>query len=61
MNHYIKAQIINMKAMVKTFQQSCRMATAQDDGTVSREEEKLLKKINAAATSFIKELDKLDT
>lgn len=59
MNHYINAQITNMKAMVKTFQQSCRMAAVQDDGTISREEEKLLKKINAAAERFTKELDNL--
>lgn len=59
MNHYMNAQIMNMKAMIKTFQQSCKMAATQDDGTISREEEKLLKKINIAAERFSKELENL--
>lgn len=59
MNFYIDAQIINMKAMVKNFEQSCRMAATKDDGKISPEEEKILKKINAASQKFIKELDKL--
>lgn len=59
MNFYIDAQIMNMKAMVKTFEQSCKMAATKDDGKVSPEEEKILKKISAASQKFIKELDKL--
>lgn len=59
MNFYIDAQIINMKAIVKTFEQSCRMAATKDDGKISPEEEKILKKISAASQKFIKELDKL--
>lgn len=59
MNFYIDAQIINMKAMVKNFEQSCRMAATKDDGKISAEEEKILKKINIASQKFIKELDKL--
>lgn len=59
MNFYIDAQIVNMKAMVKTFEQSCRMAATKDDGKISPEEEKILKKISAASQKFIKELDKL--
>lgn len=59
MNFYIDAQIVNMKAMVKTFEQSCRMAATKDDGKISPEEEKVLKKISAASQKFIKELDKL--
>ena len=59
MNFYIDAQITNMKAMVKTFEQSCRMAATKDDGKISPEEEKVLKKISAASQKFIKELDKI--
>lgn len=59
MNFYIDAQITNMKAIVKTFEQSCKMAATKDDGKISPEEEKVLKKISAAAQKFIKELDKI--
>lgn len=59
MNYHIDAQIMNMKAMVKTFEQSCRMAATKDDGKISPEEEKVLKKISAASQKFIKELDKI--
>lgn len=57
MNTYIKAQILNMTTMVKTFQQACKLAALKDDGTIDRIEEKQLKKINAAAEKFIKELE----
>ena len=59
MNFYIDTQIINMKAMVRNSEQSCRVAATKDDGKISPEEEKILKKINAASQKFIKELDKL--
>jgi len=59
MNYHIDAQIINMKTIVRTFEQSCRMAATKDDGKISPEEEKILKKISAATQRFIKDLDKL--
>lgn len=59
MNYHIDAQILNMKAMAKTFEQSCRMAATKDDGKIDPEEEKILKRISAATQKFIKELDKL--
>lgn len=59
MNYYIDAQIMNMIAMVKTFEQSCKMAAMKNDGTIDRNEEKQLKKINAAAQKFVKELESL--
>lgn len=55
-NVYINAQIQNMEAIVKTFRQSCRMAASQDDGQMDRNEEKALKKIDAAAEKFLAEL-----
>lgn len=57
MNSYINAQIVNMKAMVKTFEQSCKMAALRDDGAISKEEEKVLKKISVATARFIKDLE----
>lgn len=59
MNYYIDAQITNMITMVKTFEQSCKMAATKNDGTIDRAEEKQLKKISAATQKFIKELESL--
>lgn len=57
MNTYISAQILNMQSILKTFEQSCEMASLKDDGRKSREEEKQLKKLHAACQKFAKELD----
>lgn len=59
MNSYIDAQILNMINMVKTFEQSCKMAAMKNDGQIDKAEEKQLKKINAATQRFIKDLEKL--
>ena len=59
MNTYIEAQIFNMKSMVKVFTQSCELAARKNDGQISKEEEKQLKQIKAAAEKFCKELDKI--
>ena len=56
-NYYIDAQITNMIAMVKTFEQSCKMAALKNDGTIDRAEEKQLKKISTATQRFIKDLE----
>ena len=58
MNTYIHAQIMNMQAMVQTFERSCEMAAMKDDGKISREEAKQIKKIKAAAQAFCRELEK---
>lgn len=57
MNHYIYAQILNMQAMAKTFGQSCELAAMKDDGQISKDEVKQLKRIKAAVEAFCKELD----
>lgn len=59
MNSYIKAQILNITTMTKTFEQACEMAAMKDDGKISREEEKQLKKIRAASQKFRKELESI--
>ena len=59
MNTYIHAQILNMQALVQTFERSCEMAAMKDDGKIGRDEEKQLRKIKAAAQAFQKELDKI--
>lgn len=58
MNDYISSQIMNMKAILTTFEQSCKMAATKNDGQIDKAEEKQLKKIHAACEKFRKELDK---
>ena len=53
------AQIKNMVAITKTFNQACKMAATKNDGQIDRAEEKILKKIESAAQHFIKELEKI--
>lgn len=59
MNQYISAQIFNMTAMAKTFEQSCRLAATKDDGQIDKQEEKMLKQIHDATARFIKELERI--
>lgn len=59
MNSFIQAQILNITTMTKSFEQACEMAAMQDDGKISREEAKQLKKIKAAAQKFRKELESI--
>lgn len=58
-NEHITAQIINMKVILRTFEESCKMAAIKNDGCIDKEEEKILKKISAATSKFTNELDKL--
>ena len=60
MNDYMDAQIKNMIAMTKTFNQSCKMAAMKNDGQINKEEQKILKKIESATQHFIKELEKIN-
>ena len=59
MNPYLTAQILNAQAMARNFEQACHQAAKQDDGRISKEEEKALRKIHAITARFIKDLDKL--
>lgn len=56
MNHYIKSQTENMITMTKAYTNGCRMAAMQNDGQIDKDEAKALKKIEAAAQKFIKEI-----
>lgn len=59
MNSYIQAQIINMITMTKSFEQGCRLAAMQDDGKISSDEVKIMKKITTASEKFRKELESI--
>ena len=56
MNTYMKAQIENMIALTRTFEQACELASIQDDGMTNREEVRKLKKLHTATEKFRKEL-----
>ena len=59
MNTYMRAQIVNMQSMIKTFCQSCKMAAGMDDGRISKEEEKQLKEIEKCCSKFSESLEKI--
>lgn len=51
-NRYMQAQCKNMAALIATFTQACELAAKEDDGVLSRSEERELRKIRAAAARF---------
>lgn len=59
MNDYLEAQIKNMVAIVKTFENSCHMAALKNDGRIDNAEAKQLQKINTACKQFIHRLQKI--
>lgn len=59
MNPYIASQIFNVQAMARNFEHACQQAAEQDDGKISKEEERMLKKIHSITQRFINDLDKL--
>lgn len=58
-NTYITAQIKNMLSVTTVFQQSCRMAALEDDNSVDKQEEKILKAIEGATEKYRKQLEKI--
>lgn len=58
-NVFLQSEILNMRLIMKGFQQRCEIAATKDDGKVDKEEEKVLKRINAATERFLKELSKI--
>lgn len=59
MNTYIKLQLQNMTTIVKTFEQSCIMAAQKDDGTIDKQEQATIKRVQKATSHFLKELEKI--
>lgn len=52
MNTFIKQQCENMKYQIKLFNQACRMAATKDDGKISNDEAKLLRKLEDAGKYY---------
>jgi len=59
MNSFIQSQINNMLLSLKNFEVGCELAATKDDGSISREEEKQLKRIKKATDKYRKELESI--
>lgn len=55
-NSFITQQCQNMITSIDLFESACQMAASKDDGIISKEEQKVLKKIKAAGDKFKREL-----
>ena len=60
MNVYLRMQIQNMQTALDTFMTGCEMAVLQDDGVVSKEEEKILKNLKKATAEYKKVLESMN-
>lgn len=58
-NTFLELQIKTMITTVQGFEQAFQIAAMQDDGKISKAEEKALRKVRAAAAAFMAELKKL--
>lgn len=58
-NTFLDMQIKNMIVTVQGFEQACQIAALQDDGKISKAEDKALRQVRAAAAAFLAELKKL--
>ena len=59
MNHYIDAQCRTMIAMVDAFENSCELAAGQDNGKISKDEAKTIKRIKDSAQKFKNDLSRI--
>ena len=58
-NQYMQAQCKNMVTMVAAFSQACELAALEDDGVLSKNEKRELRKIQAAVQRFQGELQRV--
>lgn len=59
MNQFIKTQITNLLLSLKNFEDSLKIAALEDDGQISKDEQKILDKVHKATLKYSKELEKL--
>jgi len=59
MNTYMEMSIKACVGYLDSFVQGMKVAALKDDGIVSREEEKILKKLNKAKEKYKRELETL--
>ena len=59
MNEFMKSQVNNALLSLKTLDKSIELAAVQDDGVMSKEEQKQVKRIRRAVRRFEKEMARL--
>lgn len=59
MNQFMKSQVANALMSLKTLDKSIELAAVQDDGVMSREEQKQVKRIRRAIRRFEKDMARL--
>ena len=59
MNEFMKSQVNNALLSLKTLDKSIELAAVQDDGVMSKEEQKQVKRIRKAIRRFEKEMARL--
>ena len=59
MNEFMKSQVNNALLSLKTLDKSIELAAVQDDGVMSKEEQKQVKRIRRAIRRFEKEMARL--
>ena len=59
MNQFMKAQVGSVLLSMKTLYQSIELDALKDDGQISKQERKEIKKIRKAITRFEKAMEKL--
>ena len=59
MNRFMQSQVNNVLLSLKTMNQSIEMAAKQDDGKISKEEQKNIRKIRKAIAKFEQAMGKI--
>ena len=59
MNEFMKSQVNNALLSLKTLDKSIELAAVQDDGVMSKEEQKQVKRIRRAIRRFEKAMAKM--
>lgn len=59
LNPHLEAAIVAMQAYVSNCTNLCKQAAREDDGVISKEEAKVLSKIESISGRFLRDLDKL--
>ena len=59
MNRFMQSQVNNVLLSMKTLDQSIEIAAKQDDGEISKEEQKAIKQIRKAIQNFNKAISKI--
>lgn len=59
MNKFMKSQVDTVLLSLKALDQSLELSAVKDDGEISKEEQKEIKKIRKAIENFEKEMAKL--